>query len=112
MKIFYYLLNSHSIITVRLRNRGKESWRYNDYGQSIIIERHLLRDGGGYYNIKDFTGKRIVAKGHSEVQSILDHFNIQINNPTAILMQDTSRQFLTTASPKDKYKVKNILEKF
>lgn len=35
---------------------------------------------------------------------ILDQFNIQIMNPCAILMQDTSRQFLTTQSAKDKYK--------
>lgn len=30
---------------------------------------------------------------------------MQVNNPCAILMQETSKQFLATAKPQDKYQV-------
>jgi hypothetical protein len=42
----------------------------------------------------------------SEVAMILEHFNIQVNNPIAVLMQETTKAFLTTAKAKDKYKVR------
>lgn len=33
-------------------------------------------------------------------------FNIQVDNPMTVLTQDQSRQFLASASPKDKYTVR------
>ena len=39
---------------------------------------------------------------------ILEHFNIQVNNPIAVLMQETTKAFLTTAKAKDKYKVTTV----
>ena len=50
-------------------------------------------------------GKKVIATTASELHAMLEQFNIQINNPVAILMQETSKQFLSTAKPKDKYKV-------
>jgi structural maintenance of chromosomes protein 6 len=52
---------------------------------------------------------RAVGKGQSELAAILEHFNIQVNNPCAILMQDTSRQFLAGSSEKEKYSVPDLL---
>lgn len=36
----------------------------------------------------------------------VDTFNIQVDNPMTVLTQDQSRQFLASASPKDKYTVR------
>lgn len=111
---------------MKLRNQGPEAYRYDDYGDSIFVERKLHRDGGSAYKIRDATGtffffffppfaslfskilyagKRTVSTTASELTLILEQFNIQVNNPCAILMQETSKQFLATAKPQDKYQV-------
>ena len=36
---------------------------------------------------------------------ILDHWNIQVDNPVSLLDQDTSRHFLHSNNPAHKYKV-------
>lgn len=38
-----------------------------------------------------------------ELQNILDHMNIQVDNPIVVLNQETSRNFLQSKSAKDKY---------
>ena len=43
-----------------------------------------------------------------ELSHILDQFNIQVDNPVSILNQDTSRNFLHSKSPRDKYTVRYI----
>lgn len=35
---------------------------------------------------------------------VMEQFNIQIENPCVILMQDTSRAFLNASKPAEKYK--------
>lgn len=49
-------------------------------------------------------GKKIHGSSLTDVNHMLDHFGIQVSNPCVILMQDTARDFLTTANPKTKYK--------
>lgn len=41
----------------------------------------------------------------SELNAITDHFNISVENPCTIMMQDTAREFLNKASAKKKYEV-------
>jgi hypothetical protein len=41
------------------------------------------------------------------LDAILDHLNIQVDNPMTVLTQDQSRQFLASATGKDKYNVSN-----
>ena len=36
---------------------------------------------------------------------MLDHWNIQVDNPVSLLDQDTSRNFLHSNNPSHKYKV-------
>ncbi len=87
------------------------------------MERKLHRDGASTYKIKDATGmspvnsllhlglyfvrlgKKTVNTTVHELTLMLEQFNIQVNNPCAILMQETSKQFLCTAKPQDKYQV-------
>ena len=51
-----------------------------------------------------FTGKVISTK-REELAHIVDQFNIQVDNPVAILTQETSRNFLHSKSAHDRYKV-------
>lgn len=46
-----------SEVTVHLRNRGKEAYRPDRYGKSIIVERTIRKDGTGSYKIKSNDGK-------------------------------------------------------
>ena len=46
-----------SEIKVYLRNRGKEAYRPDQYGSTIIVERTIRRDGTGSYKIKSSDGK-------------------------------------------------------
>lgn len=55
-----------------------------------------------------FAGK-VVSTKREELTAILDQFNIQVDNPVAILNQDTSRNFLNSKSPHDRYRVSNIV---
>ncbi|RIA90797.1 P-loop containing nucleoside triphosphate hydrolase protein [Glomus cerebriforme] len=90
-------------ITLRLRNRGEDAFRHEIYGDLIIIERRITCDGSNGYKIKTHDGK-IVSGKREELNAILDHMAIQVDNPMNVLSQDTARQFLHSSSPDDKYK--------
>ncbi|KAM9995704.1 hypothetical protein ACTFIY_001895 [Dictyostelium cf. discoideum] len=92
-----------AVITVKLRNQGQEAFKPEKYGKSVIIERRISRTGSSGYKVKDYNGKTVSDK-FNDVSLILEQFNVQIDNPMSILTQDTSRQFLNSAGPQDKYK--------
>ncbi|KDE07849.1 hypothetical protein MVLG_01943 [Microbotryum lychnidis-dioicae p1A1 Lamole] len=88
--------------SVRLRNRGPEAYQHHVYGDSITIERTLRLNGGGSYKIFNAEGG-LVDDNRATLDSILDAFNIQVENPMTVLTQDQSRQFLASASAQQKY---------
>lgn len=47
----------------------------------------------------------VVSHKKEELVHILDHMNIQVDNPVSLLDQDTSRHFLHSNNPAHKYKV-------
>jgi hypothetical protein len=55
--------------------------------------------------IKNVFAGKLISQKREDLNCILDQFNIQVDNPVAILNQDTSRHFLNSKSPHDKYKV-------
>ncbi|BGP39124.1 Structural maintenance of chromosomes protein 6 [Rhodotorula kratochvilovae] len=87
--------------SVRLANKGEEAFQHHIYGDSITVERTINKSGGAY-KIKNHEGKVVETK-KAVLDAILDAFNIQVDNPMTVLTQDQSRQFLASASPKDKY---------
>lgn len=89
-------------VTIKLRNVGRDAFKQEVYGDSIIINRKLSVDGGSQYKIKSSSGT-IVSNRKDELTHILDQFNIQVDNPVMILNQETSRNFLQSKNPKDKY---------
>ncbi|XP_040068392.1 structural maintenance of chromosomes protein 6 [Ixodes scapularis] len=89
-------------VTIRLRNHGRDAYKPEEYGNSIIVHRRLTAEGASTYKLKSGTGTVISTK-RDELLHILDQFNIQIENPVMILNQETSRNFLQSKSAKDKY---------
>jgi chromosome segregation ATPase len=89
---------------VKIRNCGPDAFRPDVYGDVIIVERKLVKDGNASYKIKSKAGKTISTK-REELTLICDHLQIEVDNPMAILTQDTAKMFLANSSPKEKYQV-------
>ncbi|KAM9201066.1 structural maintenance of chromosomes protein 6 isoform 2-T2 [Dugong dugon] len=90
-------------ISITLRNRGDDAYRANVYGDSIIVQQHISMDGSRSYKLKSATGSMVSTK-KEELIAILDHFNIQVDNPVSVLTQEMSKQFLQSKNEGDKYK--------
>lgn len=95
---------NRAIIRVTLYNEGEDAFQPELYGPSIIIERILNKEGGGAYAIKDHTGRK-VSGTRKDVEAIMEQFNIQVDNPCTILMQDASKLFLNSNKPEKKYEL-------
>ncbi|XP_017277077.1 structural maintenance of chromosomes protein 6 [Kryptolebias marmoratus] len=90
-------------ITVKLRNKGADAYKKDVYGDYISVEQRILSDGSRSYKLKNKSGQ-IVSNKKEELTAILDHFNIQLDNPVSILSQEMSKQFLHSKNESDKYK--------
>ncbi|CED84316.1 DNA repair protein RAD18 (SMC family protein) [Phaffia rhodozyma] len=91
-------------VTVKLKNRGPEAYRPDVYGDIIIIERGVHREGNASsYKLKSSLTGKIVSSKREELDKILDHMNIQVDNPINVLSQDAARAFLAKSNASDKY---------
>jgi chromosome segregation ATPase len=98
------LTYSSASIVVKVLNGGKDAYKPELYGDVISIERRFSKDGSSGYKIKAKAGNTVSTK-REELQEILDHMQLQVDNPMTILTQDTARQFLGNSSAGDKYKL-------
>uniref|UniRef100_A0A2K6GZB3 Structural maintenance of chromosomes protein 6 n=1 Tax=Propithecus coquereli TaxID=379532 RepID=A0A2K6GZB3_PROCO len=94
---------SSADISITLRNRGDDAFKANVYGDSIVVQQHISMDGSRSYKLKSETGN-VVSTRKEELIAILDHFNIQVDNPVSVLTQEMSKQFLQSKNEGDKYK--------
>jgi len=102
------LFSSVSDIKVVLNNGGPDAYQPDVYGDSIVVERKLSRSSNsGDYKIKT-ASMRLMSTKKSDLTRILDHFNIQVENPVAILNQETSKNFLYSKNPGEVYQVNLI----
>jgi chromosome segregation ATPase len=56
-------VQSYARITIELANSGADSFRYQDYGKTIVIQRDIRRGGGSTYKIKNHSGTVLVPYG-------------------------------------------------
>lgn len=86
--------------------QGVDAFRPQDFGKTILIQRTLFRQGScvSKVSVRNPTTNTEVDSRMSMVNEICDAFNIQIENPCAILMQETAKQFLTSSSSAVKYR--------
>lgn len=91
------------LLKVKIKNQGEMAFKPEEFGQSIIVERHFSRTGGNGYKIKSETG-RIISTKKQDLEAITDFFAMQMDNPINVLSQDNARQFLSSSTPQDKYK--------
>nr|CAD7586499.1 unnamed protein product [Timema genevievae] len=91
-------------IEVVLSNQGQRPYKPDLYGKHIIISRTISLSGSAGYKVKSSRGE-IISTKREEVDKIVTAFMIQVDNPICILNQDTSRNFLNSSDPKDKFKL-------
>jgi structural maintenance of chromosomes protein 6 len=90
-------------ITVKIKNQGSGAYMAEEYGDTIIVERHFSRSGASGFKIKSARG-RLISTKKMDLEEICDHFSLQIDNPLNVLSQDMARQFITSSSASEKYK--------
>ena len=79
---------------VRLLNTGDGAYKPELYGESIVVSRSVTQSSS-IYKLKDERGRVVVDKKvKDELDRILIAFNIQVDNPLAVLNQDTAKSFL------------------
>ncbi|ORZ12709.1 hypothetical protein BCR42DRAFT_331345 [Absidia repens] len=93
-----------SLVTIHITNKGPDAYKHSTYGDCIIVDRRILRDGSNSFKIKDYKGK-VISNKREELTAICDHMSIQVDNPLTMLSQDSARQFLNSSSSHDKYKL-------
>ncbi|KAM3859219.1 structural maintenance of chromosomes protein 6-like [Diretmus argenteus] len=94
---------SSADVSVTLRNKGRYAYKPEVYGDSIIIDLRITREGNRSYKLRSKTGQLVSAK-KEELVSILERFHIQVNNPVSILTQEMSKHFLHSKGEGDKYR--------
>ncbi|NXB67698.1 SMC6 protein, partial [Struthidea cinerea] len=103
LKMFIQKGEISADISITLRNQGRDAFKPELYGASITVNQHINQDGSRTCKLKSKSGTLISSK-KEELIGILDHFNIQVDNPVSVLTQEMSKQFLQTKNEGDKYK--------
>ena len=86
--------NTTAKVRVTLLNEGDDGYKQDLYGNSITIERSIaLRGGYNGYKLLNAEGKE-VSRCKKDLDEMLDHLNIQVENPVAILDQEEAKKFL------------------
>ncbi|XP_044380774.1 structural maintenance of chromosomes protein 6B [Triticum aestivum] len=93
---------SYAAIAVDINNQGEDSFKPDLYGNLIKLERRITESSSSTI-LKDQHGRK-VANRKDDLNEIIEHFNIDVENPCVIMSQDKSREFLHSGNDKDKFK--------
>ncbi|KAF3433163.1 hypothetical protein FNV43_RR24265 [Rhamnella rubrinervis] len=93
---------SYAVVHVEIKNQGEDAFKPEIYGDVIIIERRISESTSSTV-LKDRQGKRVASK-KEELRELVEHLNIDVDNPCVIMSQDKSREFLHSGNDKDKFK--------
>lgn len=93
---------SYAVVHVEMKNEGEDAFKPEIYGDTIIIERRISESTSSTV-LKDHQGKKVASR-KEDLQEIVEHFNIDVENPCVIMTQDKSREFLHSGNDKDKFK--------
>eukprot|EP00624_Nannochloropsis_granulata_P003815 evm.model.NODE_29330_length_32469_cov_23.021097.5 len=104
--------DGHALVRVSLLNKGADAFEHEKYGDYVTVERRIDRhaSGCGYRLLKgdprlQGSGGNLqpVSKKKEDVDRMLDLFNIQIENPCALLDQENAKRFIQ-GDPGEKFK--------
>ncbi|EEE69205.1 structural maintenance of chromosomes protein 6B [Oryza sativa Japonica Group] len=93
---------SYAAIIVDINNQGEDAFKPEVYGDLVRLERRITESSSSMF-LKDQHGRK-VAHRKDDLIEIIEHFNIDVENPCVIMSQDKSREFLHSGNNKDKFK--------
>ncbi|XP_010523157.1 PREDICTED: structural maintenance of chromosomes protein 6B-like [Tarenaya hassleriana] len=93
---------SYALVHVEVKNQGDDAFKSGIYGDMIIIERRISESTSSTV-LKDKLGRKVSSR-KEELRELVEHFNIDVENPCVIMSQDKSREFLHSGNDKDKFK--------
>ncbi|KAJ3693422.1 hypothetical protein LUZ60_008902 [Juncus effusus] len=102
LKDFIKTRCSYASICVEIKNQGEDAFKHEIYGDAIIVERRITQATSSTV-LKDCQGRKI-SQRKDELRELVEHFNIDVENPCVIMSQDKSREFLHSGNDKDKFK--------
>eukprot|EP00752_Nemacystus_decipiens_P012922 g11436.t1 len=89
-----------AVIEVTLLN-NKYGFKFEEYGDSITVRRTIKQPSGGSFALLG-RDKVVKSRDKADLFRMLDVFNIQVDNPCAVLEQENSKKFLQ-GNAQDKY---------
>ncbi|RAL37243.1 hypothetical protein DM860_004165 [Cuscuta australis] len=102
MKDFIKTGCSYALIHVEIKNHGEDSFKPETYGRAIIVERRISESASSII-LKNHQGKKVASR-REDLFELVEHFNIDVENPCVIMSQDKSREFLHSGNDRDKFK--------
>jgi chromosome segregation ATPase len=91
-----------ALLIVKVKNGGTDAYMRDLFGDSITVERSFSRTGSSGFKLKNAMN-RIVSTKKGDVDDLIEHYNMQVDNPMNILTQDKAKTFIQTSTPKQKY---------
>ncbi|XP_062153767.1 structural maintenance of chromosomes protein 6B-like isoform X1 [Alnus glutinosa] len=93
---------SYALVYVEIKNEGEDAFKPEIYGDVIILERRISVSTSSIV-LKDHQGRKVASR-KDDIRELVEHFNIDVENPCVIMSQDKSREFLHSGNAKDKFK--------
>ncbi|KAF2532951.1 hypothetical protein F2Q70_00032515 [Brassica cretica] len=93
---------SYAVVHVEIKNQGEDAFKPEVYGDVIIVERRITESASSTI-LKDHEGKKVSSR-KDELRELVEHYNIDVENPCVVMSQDKSREFLHSGNDKDKFK--------
>ncbi|KAF2211151.1 hypothetical protein CERZMDRAFT_44244 [Cercospora zeae-maydis SCOH1-5] len=91
------------MVGVKIKNQGENAYKPELYGETLTVERHFTKSGSTTFKLKSTEG-RIITTKKGDLDDVLDHFALQMDNPINVLTQDLARAFLAGSTPAEKYR--------
>ncbi|KAM0053457.1 putative structural maintenance of chromosomes protein [Helianthus debilis subsp. tardiflorus] len=102
MKEFIKTGCSYALVHLEIKNQGEDAFKHDLYGDMIILERRITESSSTSV-LKDHQGKKVAGR-REDIRELVEHFNIDVENPCVVMTQDKSREFLHSGNDKDKFK--------
>ena len=80
------------VSTVKLCNKGLNSFKPEVYGEVISVERRIMQTGTSSYLVYDENDK-VVSKKASVVKEMVESMGLHVDNPCCVLDQESAKSF-------------------
>ena len=94
----------YALISMHIANGGEDAWKSDEFGETIVAEHRIERNGAGRYWLKDGADDKGRKSSLDEFKAMCSHLNIQANNPCVLLTQEHAKKFLHHGNEETRYK--------